>query len=199
MKILITASGFIGQNLVNYLDKFSNINLILLTTKDITANQSKKNKVILYKDFFNLNFNQILSNVDVIIHLISKQHLRRKADFEKYYKVNVKITEKLVFDALKNNVKQFIYISTIKVYGENSLINQIFNINSKTNPETNYSKTKLIAENMIIKSLKYKYKMDYIKIPLVYGKDAKVTSLLIKYIKLNLPLPFQDINNKRVY
>ena len=59
-------------------------------------------------------------------------------------KIVKKFVKKIKLDSRKCKVKQFIYISTIHVYGEN--LSGIVDENTKLNPVGNYAITKVMAE-----------------------------------------------------
>ena len=202
MNILITgASGFIGSHLTKHFSENENIKLFLLTSNKNLKSSSKNSSIIIYKDFLKINFSKLLKDIDVIIHLISKQHELNffKKNYSDYYKINVKFTEKLVKEAKKNKITKIIYLSTIKVYGEYSYHNQLFTEHSKTNPQSYYGKTKLLSEKVIEAELENsKTKYSIIRIPLVYGKNSKGNlDLLSKYINTRLPIFFNYKHNKR--
>ena len=70
-----------------------------------------------------------------------------KKNLNKAIEVNVKNTSSLLKIAEKCKVKQFIYISTIHVYGEN--LSGIIDESTKLNPVGNYAITKEMAEKEI--------------------------------------------------
>lgn len=200
MKVLITgSSGYIGKQLLAYLSKKKLLKVTILTrNKNIKINNDIN--VISYNKLSELNLYDIFKNIDCIIHLIAKQHetsKSKKINYNDYYYTNVEILNKFILVAKKTNIKKIILTSTIKVFGEYTLKDQSFNVLSKFNPRTNYSKTKLIAENQLIYNLKNSHiKYTIIRLPLVYGFEAKGNfKNLIKLINLNFPLPFKNINN----
>lgn len=202
MNIMITgSSGYIGKNLVNYFSNSKN-NLTLLSTNENFKNISKKHETIIFKNFYDINFQNILPKVDVIIHLISKQHSMKENNddhYSQHYDINVDITEKLAKEAIKFKVKHFIYFSTIKVFGEYSSNNYRYNIYSNTNPKTSYAKTKLISEKKIINIFRNSFtNFTILRLPLVYGHNAKGNlHRLTRYISSGFPIPFKNIQNKR--
>jgi nucleoside-diphosphate-sugar epimerase len=131
-KILITgATGFLGNELINYLSKKYHI---------IATSKKKKN------NYVHLNFHQkkikdkIFKGVETIIHLASLDRDEVKKNYKKAKKINFDLTKKLIEYSIKNRVKNFIYISSISIYGSNLSINTDEKIKPKTKEV--YSKLK---------------------------------------------------------
>jgi len=178
MKILLTgASGFIG----GYFFK-----------------EKYKNKFnIKTFSFQNDNFDDLdLSDIDVVVHLSALVHQMQGAKKELYENINVNNTIKLALKAKNIGVKHFIFMSTIKVYGEES--NTIYNEFTECKPRDNYGQSKLKAEKELLKIETNGFKISIIRTPIVYGYEVKgnIQSLIKLISKFNI-LPFKDINNKR--
>ena len=100
-KILVTgASGFVGTN---YLEtsKFKN------TLEPIAVRPENVDVVN-------------LTNIESIVHLAGKAHEMSKIDDEVYFIANRDLAYNLAKRAKLNGVKQFIYVSSVKVYGKNA-------------------------------------------------------------------------------
>ena len=203
MNIMITgATGYIGINLINYFSNVPDIRLTLLSTNEKIESIFYNHEIIKFKNFYDIKFQNILPKIDVIIHLISKQHSikgNNNNHYNDYYEINVNIAEKLAYEAKKFKVKHFIYFSTIKVYGECSYNNYRYNVNSTMKPKTNYAKTKLITEKKIKNIFKdSSTNLTILRLPLVYGEKTKGNlKKLTKYIGSGFPIPFKNIENKR--
>ena len=100
---------------------------------------------------------------------------------------------------MKLGIKKFIYLSTIKVYGEKTLAGEPIKNDSILNPMDTYSLSKLRAEEKLRNiSAKNGLKIIIIRIPLVYGPLVKANFLsLIRLVNLQIPLPLKNIANKR--
>ena len=73
--------------------------------------------------------------------------LQNKKIIKKYIKkINIDATKDLAIKAIKNGVKKFIFLSSIKVYGETNSIDCGLTETSLTNPKSLYAVTKLKAE-----------------------------------------------------
>jgi len=175
--ILLTGSnGFVGSYFKNnYNDKY-NINTF---------------------SFLNDNFQNLeLSNINTIIHLSALVHQMGGASKEEYEKINVIQTIDLAKKAKERSIKHFIFMSTVKVYGEESDI--AYNENSECLPQDDYGKSKLKAEQELQKLQDDSFKVSIIRTPIVYGYDVKANiKNLISLVNKVPVLPFGKIENKR--
>lgn len=197
--ILITgATGFVGRALCEQLKKSSHRLKAIVRSgvkldDDISVINCDLDKVTDYE--------AILSNVDVVIHLAGRAHILKETEsdaYEAFAAINIRATERLVNAAAQFGVERFIYMSTTKVCGE-STIDQPFNEDSPLNPSDDYAKTKAIAES-IIQEVCANSTMDYVIIrpPLVYGPNVKANfKRLISISRSRWPIPFGAIHNRR--
>ncbi len=149
MNILITGSnGYIGGRLVKYLSSFEKNKLFLSSRKNLSLYNGKiKSRKIDWN-----NTNNILNsciNIDIVIHLagMNSQNCLKFPDEAKVF--NVHKTIKLFESALKYNVKKFIFLSSIHVYGD-KLVSDI-NEKCLKKPVGPYAYTKSIAEDKLLK------------------------------------------------
>jgi nucleoside-diphosphate-sugar epimerase len=198
MRILITGtSGFVGSHLLGELKNDFQIKLV------------GRNKPIGEYNFLqasideSTDFSQILQDVDVVIHVAARAHIMNDNatdPLEAFRAVNVRGTMNLGHQAAQSGVKRFIYISSIKVNGEQTPFDKPFNFSDQRMPEDAYGISKSEAEEQLV-SLAKQTGMEYVFIrpPLVYGKGVKANfSALMKLAGKKLPLPFGAINaNKR--
>lgn len=154
-RILITGTNsYLGFNLKKTLDNFKN------KYKVFSIDMKKK-------EWENFDF----SNFDVVFHVAGIVHVKSKRKSE-YQKINVEMPEKVLRICIKNNVKQFIFMSSMSVYGD--IIGEI-NEKTKLNPESLYGNSKRNAEKEIIKISKNnpQIKISIIRAPMIYGKNCK--------------------------
>ncbi len=177
-KILVTGSnGYVGNSFINqYKNKYSFEKFSLLNQK-----------------LENISLNDI----DVVLHCAALVHQKNEYAYDKYYEVNVEYPLKLAKLAKENGVKQFIFISTIAVYGEDL---EKLNENTNCNPITPYGKSKLEAEKQLLELNNEDFVVSIIRPPMVYGKNAPGNiDSLIKLVKKLPIIPLGKIENKRSF
>lgn len=177
MKLLITGSnGFIGNYFINNYKSKYNIKTFSFLKDDIN----------------NLN----CGDIDVVFHLSALVHQMGGASASEYEKINVIQTIELAKKAKESGIKHFVFMSTVKVYGEET--NSKYTENTVCNPEDDYGKSKLKAEQELQKLEDENFKISIIRTPIVYGYGVKANiKNLINLVNKVPVLPFGKIKNKR--
>ena len=143
-----------------------------------------------------------LGDVDVVIHLAARVHLKEESNvesLEKYRKVNVEGTLNLARQASLAGVRRFIFISSLKVNGESTPLAKPFTADDLPAPEGGYAISKREAEDGL-RQLSSETGMETVIIrpPLVYGPGVKANFLnLMRWLQTGVPLPLGAIKNKR--
>jgi len=189
--VLVTgATGFIGYHLTKKL-LAQNCNVIAVGRdfKLINKLEANSHLIKLKGDLINNDFLVNLFSkyrIDVIFHLAAKVHDRLEKDANQYRLINVNLTEKLAELALKNNVEKLIFFSTVSVYGDTE--GRTIDETEICAPSTTYGKTKLEAENILIKAYqKYNLPIIILRLTSVYGTyDHGNLQLLAKLIRKHL-------------
>jgi nucleoside-diphosphate-sugar epimerase len=176
--ILLTgASGFIGQRFVQYNKDLYDIKATSLREKRIE----------------DIDFN----GIETVVHSAGVAHQMSKIDDKIYFDINTTLTKKLAEKAKKAGVSHFIFLSTIKVYGEHQ--KQVLKENSPCDPQGDpYGQSKLAAEKFLKSIEDDRFTVSIVRPPLVYG--PRVKGNLIRFLKLadnTYLLPFANIQNKR--
>ncbi len=139
MKILITgSSGFLGKILCQKLEK--NHEIVKLSSSEMTGLQLDIKNALPALPYF-----------DLVIHAAGKAHSipKKESDESEFFEVNVNGTKNLLESLKLNPPKQFIFISSVAVYG----IENGENIN-ETYPllgTTPYAKSKILAEELVVR------------------------------------------------
>ena len=176
-KLLITgSSGFVGSYFINkYKNKY-----------DI------KTFSFLKDDINNLDCNDI----DIVFHLSALVHQMGGASASEYERVNVTQTLQLAQKAKNSGVKHFVFMSTVKVYGEET--DSIYTESTSCHPEDEYGKSKLKAELELQKLEDENFKASIVRTPIVYGYGVKANIKNLVNLVNKVPvLPFGKIENKR--
>lgn len=177
-KILITGkNSYVGNQLAEWLKKEPN-------KYEVIKRSVRDNK---WKE---IDF----SRFDVVVHVAGIAHIKENKNNEKlYFEINRDLAFKVAKKAKKEHVNQFIFLSSMSVYG---IDNGIITKDTSEKPKTNYGRSKLEGEK-IIKALQSKdFNVAILRPPMIYGKDCKGNySKLAKSIDY-VPV-FPKIKNQR--
>jgi len=139
-----------------------------------------------------------LKNIDTVIHLGALVHQTQNINDEMYETINVTQTLELAQKAKEDGVQHFIFMSTVKVYGEGS--NVPYNDVSPCVPLDAYGKSKLKAEQKLQSLGNETFHVSIIRTPIIYGYGVKANMQnLIKLVDKMSFLPFGGIDNKRSF
>ncbi|AZG35363.1 NAD-dependent epimerase/dehydratase family protein [Shewanella psychromarinicola] len=191
--ILLTgATGFIGSHVNELLD----YRCTVAVRKPVI--ESKNSKTIILSKILDTDSTvNYFKDINAIIHLASIAH-KKHIDFEELQSVNVENTLKLARNALKHNVKRFVFVSSIGVNGLSTLDKPFSNL-SLPEPHNPYAKSKLDAE-LALKELARETALELVIVrpTLVYGAQAPGSfGSLTKLVHLLPFLPFGLASNKR--
>ncbi len=116
-----------------------------------------------------------------------------------FRKINVDGTLKLARQAAQEDVRRFVFISSIKVNGEGTSSGHPYRADDAPSPSDPYGISKLEAEEGLLALAKETgMEVVIIRPVLVYGPGVKGNfSSMIKLIENGLPLPLGAIHNKR--
>jgi UDP-glucose 4-epimerase len=138
----------------------------------------------------------------VVIHLAARVHVMQDVAVDplaEFRMINVEGTLNLARQAAEAGVRRFIYLSTIKVNGEQTLPGHPFTERDLPAPLDPYGISKYEAEQGLRKLAQHtKMEVVIIRPPLVYGPGVKANFLnMMRWLHKGLPLPFATINNRR--
>lgn len=188
-RILITGAGsYIGTNVENYLNRYN-------------AAQGRECYVVdtlsqLEESWKNVSF----ASYDTIFHVTGIAHADTSKVSEEtkalYYHVNCDLAVETAQKAAKEGVKQFIYMSSIIVYGESAPVGKTRRITPETapSPANFYGDSKLQAEIGLSKV--EGIKIAILRPPFIYGKSSKGNYPLMSKLAKKLPF-FPTVQNER--
>jgi len=143
-----------------------------------------------------------LKNQQVVVHTAARAHIMNDQAAEPlaaFREVNVEGTLNFARQAAAAGVLRFVFISSIKVNGEQTAPSRPFTCDDTPAPEDPYGISKLEAEQGLQKiALETGMEVVIIRSPLVYGPGVKGNfASMIKLVEKGLPLPFGAIDNRR--
>ena len=175
MKVLITgANSYVGENIRKVLEK-----------ENYYVNElDMQNKNWILHDF---------SQYDVCFHVAAIVHdINKKKKEDLYYKINCDLAIEVANKAKKEGIRQFIFMSTIAVYGKVKFISNTTSLN----PNTLYGKSKLMAEEKLKTMDSELFHVAIVRPPMIFGKNCKGNFSRLKKLVLKTSI-FPNITNQR--
>lgn len=141
-----------------------------------------------------------LAGVDTIIHLAARVHIMDDTATDpltEFRRVNVEGTARLAREAALAGVRRLVFISSVKVNGEEAAAP--YSPESSPSPSDPYGISKWEAEK-VLRTIEVATGLEVVAVrpPLVYGPGVKANFLtMLKIISRGIPLPFASIKNRR--
>ena len=201
MNVLLTgATGFLGQRLAVKIEALSDFNLTSVVRSEVGSLAGKK--VFISQIDGDTDWRSALIDQDLIVHTAARAHIMKEevSDYLKEYRrVNVDGTLNLARQAVDAGVTRFIFISSIKVNGEQTTCSGVYKAEDLTAPEDAYGISKYEAEQGLLQiAADTGLEVVIIRPPLVYGPGVKGNfSSMMQVVKKGFPLPLGAINNMR--
>lgn len=200
--ILITgATGFVGSHLAQRLvEKKYPLLCATRSDKKILGLQTQSVGEI----DGSTDWTACLSNIDTVIHCAARVHVmhdKASDPLHLFRQVNVAGTVQLAEQAAAAGVKQFIFLSSIKVNGEETDAGAAFTEDCQAQPIDPYGISKFEAEQALFElGRKTGMAITVIRPPLVYGPGVGANFLsMMRWVKRGIPLPLGSIQNQRSF
>lgn len=177
-KILITGeNSYIGNSFIKYCS--GNKSYYQIDKLNVRGERWKQFDFSLYES---------------VIHVAGIAHLKEtEIDDALYYSVNRDLAVQVAEKAKLDGVKQFIFLSTMSIYGVES---GVINNSTPINPTSHYGKSKRQAEKLIKPLASSQFQIAIIRPPMVYGQDCKGNyPKLSKFVRKYKVFP--NIKNQR--
>ena len=181
-KILITgANSYIDTSFENYMKQWAEEYSV--DTVDMIDGTWRE------KDF---------GEYDVVFHVAGIAHKKEtKENAALYYKVNRDLASETAKKAKKDGVKQFIFLSSMSVYGMDT---GIITKETVPAPKSNYGKSKLQAEEEINALASDDFKLCTLRPPMVYGNGCKGNfQTVVKIVKKSPVFPKIKSERSMIY
>lgn len=146
------------------------------------------------------NWSTAFDDIDVVVHLAGRAHApRRSADARtKIWSTNVEGTERLARQAASAGVRRFVFLSSLKVHGDESG-EQPHIATDPMRPTDIYGESKRDAELRLLDvAAASPMELVVIRPPLIVGPGGKANvARLMQIVRSGAPLPFGSVNNRR--
>ena len=134
---------------------------------------------------------------DIVFHVAGIAHVSSDPNMEElYYKVNRDLTIEVAKKAKCEGVKQFIFMSSIIVYGDSTSKKRFIDRNTIPTPSNFYGASKLQAEEGIRQLETEYFKVVILRPPMIYGNGSKGNYPKISKLAKKIPI-FPDFDNER--
>lgn len=143
-----------------------------------------------------------LQGIDTVVHLAARVHVMRDAAHDllcEFRRINVAGTLNLARSAAAAGVRRFVYLSSVKVNGEETKSGRAFTEEDNAAPEDAYAISKYEAEQGL-RQLANKTGLEVVIVrsPLVYGPGVKANFMsMMQWLNRGVPLPFGLVRNRR--
>lgn len=185
-KVLITGAGsYIGTTFENWIKDNSD--------SIVTETQDMKDPLWRDRDF---------REYDAVFHVAGIAHadVGKVTEEQKalYYKVNTELTVECAQKAKREGIKQFIFMSSIIVYGESAGIgkDRLITRDTPFAPANFYGDSKVKAEEGLQELADDSFKVVILRPPMIYGKGSKGNYPLLAKMARKLPV-FPNVENRR--
>lgn len=177
-KILITGSNsYIGESFDKYLSKWPDSYRV--QTIDVIDDHWRQ------ADF---------SPFDAVVHVSGKVHAKETKDnAREFYDINATLTGDIAAKAKESGVKQFLFLSTVNVYG---LLNGTITRETLPRPSSHYGKSKLAGEKIVSELADDTFLVVILRPPMVYGPGCKGNYPVLQKWATTLPV-FPKFENRR--
>ncbi|MDA0822765.1 MAG: NAD-dependent epimerase/dehydratase family protein [Proteobacteria bacterium] len=205
MRVLVTgATGFIGRALSKKLIRDGH-EVIAATRSEAGDVVDGCRRLVVGEIDGRTSWDAGLEQTDAVVHLAARTHESDRIDSASAYRtLNVDGTRKLADAAVSARVRQFVFMSSIKVNGEQSPMAadgraHRFSADDAPEPTTEYGRSKWEAEQVLRQTLDATgTRLTVLRPPLVYGPGQKANlHALMRAVDKGLPLPLASIKNRR--
>lgn len=176
-KILVTGvNSYIGKNFIDYANSLGDFDAQAISVRDDNWKE------------------QDWTEYDAVYDVAGIAHIKETDENRHlYYEVNKDLAVDLAKKAKADGVRQFIYLSSMSVFG---MVEGHIDGNTPTNPVNAYGKSKLEAERQLMAMSSKDFIVTIVRPPMVYGPGCKGNYQMLRKFALKIKM-FPNIKNQR--
>ena len=222
MFVLVTgASGFVGQAMCSALLAQGHTVRAAVRSAALMSSTHGLNVVEVGEVDAQTDWSAALAGMDSVIHCAARAHVMHETEADAlaaYRVVNLAGTQRLAEQATALGVRRLVFLSSIKVNGEQTALGTPFSGNcspmdfaprndamrgsphdEQINSEDSYAVSKWEAEQALwAVSAQKGLEVVVVRSPLIYGPGVKGNLLrLLSWVERGVPLPLGAVNNQR--
>ena len=150
----------------------------------------------------NTDWSNCLKGIKSIVHCAARVHVMNDEDADPlaaYQQTNVMGTLALASQAARAGVRRFVFVSSIKVNGEQTQLGRPFRADDVPAPQDAYGISKWEAEQRLFNLARETgLEVTVIRPPLVYGPGVKGNfATMMRWVARGIPLPLGAVRNNR--
>lgn len=200
--LLVTGgNGFVGRALCSAAVQLGhNVTAAVRRSESVAAGQIRH--VAVGEIDEQTDWSAALAGTNIVIHLAARVHVMRDTAVDplaEFRRVNVAGTEHLARSAAANGVKRLVYVSSIKVNGEETSGRRIYSEGDIPEPNDPYGISKWEAEQALQRIARETgLEVVIVRPPLVYGAGVKGNfAEMLRVVSRGIPLPLASVRNQR--
>lgn len=199
-RVLLTgATGFVGSILCDALARSGYLVRAALRSDRLMPESAAEHVVVGDITPFT-DWSAALRGVDSVVHIAARAHVLHDSgdNSDLYVETNARGTLRFADAAAQLGVRRFIYLSSIKVNGEETT-GHAFTPLDEPRPQDAYGMSKWLGEKSLMEvTARTAMRAVIVRSPLVYGPGVRANFLrLLRWVDKEWPLPLGAIGNRR--
>lgn len=142
------------------------------------------------------------TSYDAVLHMVGLAHAdigNVPSEVQKlYYEINCDLAVRAAEKAKREGVRQFVYMSSVIVYGDSAPVGdqKVITADTKPSPANFYGDSKWQAEKALKKLEDASFAIAIVRAPMIYGRGSKGNFPLLAKLAEKTPV-FPSVNNQR--
>lgn len=199
-RVLLTgATGFVGSMLCDSLAQSGYIVRVALRS-DCNVPVVVSERTVVGTINSATDWSAALHNVDFVLHIAARAHIlgAESGNANLYMETNAHATRRLAEAAANAGVHRLVFMSSVKVNGENSG-DGLYGPDDAPHPSDAYGESKAMAEQSLrVIAAQSGMEVVCVRSPLVYGPGVRANFLrLLDWVDREWPLPLGAVRNRR--